>query len=470
MQGNRTDFRTLAKPVHKRTSGPAGVQPTVQRVVRRALAVPVFKSPAAAPLTVSPLKAPQRGPDQHHKPSRNPIQRMQAVPDGAPARIPVSYREGTIYYHIDDHSYHSADGARLVPQPHSVLLVGEGNFEYSGLLQQRHPEWLVKGTELETENDVRGRARARQALRLLEEGHGAGAEAGLEGEERRGRLRNRVQFGVDATDMRAASPRRHNELRWVFPHAGGGGSTVEEKQSYVALNEPILRGFFRSAREKLQEGGTVKISLKQTPPYYYIDLFQIAKEAGFQPVKAKPFKAREGFVHSQTGSQKRVSPVGETTYSFQMVAEEAGAGLVRPPWLPAPPPIRAERAAQYGPVPVPAALPVAAAPPQRQAQPPGPRPGPGQPPARRQAAAPAPRQAQQGQPPPQRQAPPQAPRQAQGQPPPQRQAPPQAPRQAQGQPPRQRQGQPQDRRRAGGQDRGGGGGNRQGQAAAAANK
>jgi hypothetical protein len=277
----------------------------------------------------------------------------------------VPYRGRSIWYESDDHLYYERNEqvyTLMNPQPRAVYLVGEGNFEYSRLLQRRRPEWIVKATEYEAADAVFSRQKAKTSLVELANHHlGPDKKKAVDVIEREVNLdivKSVLQFNVDATNLSGAgnvSPRRYDELRWIFPHAGGGASNPVEMQAYVDLNGPLLTAFFLQARQKLRPGGFVKIALKQTPPYYYLDLFAMAKAAGFQLVHVKGFKARQGFTHSRTGTQKKVPAVEETSYKFQMLADAANwAALPRPVELPAPPPVGGRRAAVYTPVAVPA--------------------------------------------------------------------------------------------------------------------
>jgi hypothetical protein len=251
----------------------------------------------------------------------------------------------------------------LADQPHTVYLVGEGNFEYSRLLQLRHPEWIVKATEYEGADQVFRRARAQVSLLVLANYHLAEVDKrqtvdDLERDVHLGVIRSTLQFNVDATKLSqegTRTPRRYDELRWIFPHAGGGGGSPVKMHEYVTKNGPMLTAFFVEARTKLVPRGVVKIALKRTPPYTFLDLFAMAKAAGFQMVTVKNFKARGGFVHSVTGSEVAVSSSGETSYKFEMLAQVAdGAGLVRPPELPVPPPLPPIREPRAEPAAVPA--------------------------------------------------------------------------------------------------------------------
>ncbi|NWX53126.1 FDXA1 protein, partial [Steatornis caripensis] len=159
-----------------------------------------------------------------------------------------------------------------------VLLLGEGNFSFAASLCRAAGTHVV-ATCYESEEEVSGRGRAAESIRLLRE---TGAE---------------VVFSVDCTKLRdyfLPEERQFDCIYFNFPHCG--------RKAGVVKNRELLARFFLSSAEVLTEEGEVHVALcngqggtpADQPRREWHNSWQIvavAAEAGFILSNVHPFKA-----------------------------------------------------------------------------------------------------------------------------------------------------------------------------------
>jgi CspA family cold shock protein len=238
--------------------------------------------------------------------------------------------QGDIFYDTEDGRYYrkTADATwanrqaqyeLLDPQPQAWYYVGGGNLSYEHAMVKAHatPTVVHTPTTYDREDRVKLYPGAPENISAI-------AAAGAT-----------VLHGVDATDFRGtASPRRVDKLIWVHPHTGLGSgkeSDSREHELFIRSNQMMLRGFFRSAHDKLSSEGIIEITIKATGPYLKWEMEELASEEGWQLIDKDAFKNPSGYVHVLTKDlEGEVSNNASTTFSFQRrktVGSPAGSPL-----------------------------------------------------------------------------------------------------------------------------------------------
>lgn len=189
-------------------------------------------------------------------------------------------------------------------QVESLYLVGEGDFTYASGFAKENPKIVLKATSFDPEKDVLNYPGAEESLRSLK-------QQGVP-----------VQHRVNAMNLEGtASPRQVDVLQFNFPHTGTGSGKAkpdsEEYETFVRDNQALLKGFFRSAHNKVKPDGKVKVTYKKIKPYTDWHVEGLAQAEGWVVESQAAFAAPEGYRHVLTKEVTgEVSNTGATTVTF----------------------------------------------------------------------------------------------------------------------------------------------------------
>ncbi|KAJ9451028.1 25S rRNA (uridine-N(3))-methyltransferase [Diplonema papillatum] len=185
---------------------------------------------------------------------------------------------------------------QLYPEDKTLLLIGEGDFSFTrALVELRGHGGGIVSTSLDTLEQVHKKyPGSPERLAAL-------AQQGVV-----------VLHGVDGANLSeceaiAGSGASIDNIVFNFPHLGCG---VKDKARNVRMHQKLLRAFFESAKNFIdEETGEIHVAVKKGEPYDSWKLVNMAKDAGLVLKTTLPFDASmfPGYAHCKTAGIREMS-------------------------------------------------------------------------------------------------------------------------------------------------------------------
>ncbi|XP_024028617.1 uncharacterized protein At4g26485 [Morus notabilis] len=171
-----------------------------------------------------------------------------------------------------------------------ILLVGEGDFSFSACLARAFGSaHNMVATSLDSEETL-----LRKHWSCV---------AHLDDLQKRGRL---LLHEIDVHDMNqhpTLKDMKFDIIVFNFPHAGHVSWLCEQDAILIERHKNLLRGFFESALQMLNEGGEIHVTHRDDHPYNQWEVEKQAQKAGLVLKEKMAFiKERYPGYHNKRGS------------------------------------------------------------------------------------------------------------------------------------------------------------------------